>query len=84
MVCVLSINVYFLFSQVSDLEGQIAKLRANMERNEASKANIEFELTRTKRDLAQQKHSAVGRENTLEEANKELKRNINTSVVNTF
>ncbi|KAL4227318.1 hypothetical protein ACF0H5_012763 [Mactra antiquata] len=59
--------------EVSELESQIAKLRANLEKGEASKANIEFELTRAKRDLAQQKHSAAGKESSLEESNKELK-----------
>lgn len=63
----------YLFHKVSELESQIAKLRANLEKGEAAKANMEFELTRVKRDLAQHKHSAAGKESSLEDANKELK-----------
>jgi len=62
-----------LCCKVSQLESQIAKLRAAVEKGEASRANIEFELTRSKRDLAQCKHNAAGRESSLEEANAELK-----------
>ncbi|XP_052797056.1 coiled-coil domain-containing protein 171-like isoform X2 [Mya arenaria] len=62
--------------EVSELESQIARLRATLEKGEASKANIEFELTRAKRDLAQQKHNSAGRESSLEEANAELKQRL--------
>ncbi|XP_052280653.1 coiled-coil domain-containing protein 171-like isoform X2 [Dreissena polymorpha] len=62
--------------EVSELESQIAKLRANVEKGEAAKANIEFELTRTKRDLAQQKQSAAGREQAFEQASTDLKQKL--------
>ena len=66
-------NVPF-FPKISELECQLAKDRANKERGEASKANMEFELTRARRDLAHQKQSAAGRAGSLEETNNQLKR----------
>ncbi|XP_053405701.1 coiled-coil domain-containing protein 171-like isoform X2 [Mercenaria mercenaria] len=62
--------------EVSELESQIAKLRASLEKGEASRANMEFELARTKRDLAQQKHTAAGRETSLEETSQQLKQKL--------
>ena len=62
--------------QISELESQIAKLRAQLEKGEASKANMEFELTRARREINQHRQSASDKENAMDEANAELKRKI--------
>ncbi|KAL3866903.1 hypothetical protein ACJMK2_044153, partial [Sinanodonta woodiana] len=63
-------------TELSELESQNAKLRAQLEKGEATKASLEFELTRTKRDLAQVKHSFTEKESALYMDHEELKKRL--------
>ncbi|KAL5005297.1 hypothetical protein ScPMuIL_018753 [Solemya velum] len=49
-------------SEVTGLETQIAKFRSQLEKSEATKQSLEFELTKANRDLVQQKHQVAQRD----------------------
>ena len=68
-----SVTVMSLY-QIGSLEQQLAKLRAQIEKGEAARHNIEFELTKAQREVTQQKQQQTQRESSLHETSDELRR----------
>ncbi|KAK7484591.1 hypothetical protein BaRGS_00024223 [Batillaria attramentaria] len=62
--------------EVASLENQLAKVRAQVEKGEASRHNLEFELTKTQRELSQQKQQQALREASQQDATDELRQKI--------
>jgi len=60
--------------QIASLENQVAKVRAQIEKGEATRHNLEFELTKAQRELSQQKQQQAQRESSLQETAHELRR----------
>ena len=65
--------VMYIFWQISSLESQLARLRSQIEKGEALRHSLEFELTKAKRDIHQQKQHARERESLQLETKDELK-----------
>ncbi|KAL8625440.1 hypothetical protein ACOMHN_018585 [Nucella lapillus] len=59
--------------EIGSLENQLAKLRSQIEKGEATRHNIEFELMKAQREITQQKQQQCQRENSLQETVDELK-----------
>ena len=51
--------------QTSRLQGQVAKLRAQVEQGEATRQTLEYELTLAKKATSQEKRNAAERKNEL-------------------
>lgn len=69
------ISIIFLFVlQIASLENQLAKQRALVEKGEATRHNVEFEMTKVQRELSQTKQQSLQRESALQEVQDELKR----------
>lgn len=60
--------------QIASLENQLAKQRALVEKGEATRHNVEFEMTKVQRELSQTKQQSLQRESALQEVQDELKR----------
>ncbi|XP_050400373.1 coiled-coil domain-containing protein 171 isoform X2 [Patella vulgata] len=60
-------------TEVANLESQQARLRTQIEKGEANRHNLEYELTRVKRDWSQHKQAQLEKENVLMATNDELK-----------
>ena len=74
------LNKYLTLLQTSRLQGQVAKLRAQVEQREATRQNLEYELTLAKKATSQEKRNAAERKNELNrilETHKGMKRNRN-------
>lgn len=63
-------------SEVSCLETSVAKLRSQLEKGEAVRHNLEFELTKSQREVAQVKQTAKEKENLLMDGTDDLKQKI--------
>lgn len=60
--------------QVTRLETEIAKLRSQVEKGEAVRQQLEFELAKARKETVQEKHAANDREIILNELNDTMKR----------
>ena len=60
--------------QVNRLDCEVTRLRAQLERGEAQRQNLEFELAKARREINTEKKSAGERENLVTEINEEMKR----------
>lgn len=58
------------------LQSQVAKLRSTVEKGEANRQKLEYDLTITNRAANQEKRAAAERENALQKTNAGLKENI--------
>ncbi|EDV26104.1 uncharacterized protein TRIADDRAFT_55866 [Trichoplax adhaerens] len=58
--------------QVSRLQNQVIKLRATVERGEAVKQQLDYELLKVNKDLNHERRQALERESSLSEINKSL------------
>ncbi|XP_048259658.1 coiled-coil domain-containing protein 171-like isoform X3 [Haliotis rufescens] len=63
-------------NEVTTLEGQLARVGSQIEKGEATRHSLEFELTKARRELSQQKQTRMEREAVLMETNDDLKRKI--------
>ena len=61
---------------MSYLETQVAKLRSQLEKGEAVRHNLDFELTKSQREISQVKHAAKEKESLLMDGTDDLKRNL--------
>ena len=59
---------------MADRDGQIARLRAQLEKGEAVRHNLEFELTKAQTEASHKQRSAGDREGMMAEINESLKR----------
>ena len=55
------------------LQGQVAKLRSTVEKGEANRQKLEYDLTIANRVANQEKRAAVERESALQKTNASLK-----------
>ena len=62
------------FLQVSRLDSEATKLRSQLERGEALRQNLEYELARARRDVTHEKRSVYERDALLSEVNDTMKR----------
>ncbi|XP_025077162.1 coiled-coil domain-containing protein 171-like isoform X2 [Pomacea canaliculata] len=62
--------------EIASLENQLAKQRALVEKGEATRHNVEFEMTKVQRELSQTKQQSLQRESALQEVQDELKHKI--------
>ncbi|XP_076465696.1 coiled-coil domain-containing protein 171-like isoform X2 [Babylonia areolata] len=62
--------------EIGSLENQLAKLRSQIEKGEATRHNIEFELTKAQREITQQKQQQSQREASLQENVDELRQKV--------
>ena len=62
------------FLQVNRLDGEVAKLRSQLEKGEAVRQNLEFELTKARRDISHEKRSVCERDALISEVNDTMKR----------
>ena len=60
--------------QVNRLDGEVARLRSQLEKGEAVRQNLEFELTKAKRDISHEKRSVSERDALISEVNDTMKR----------
>ena len=51
----------------------MARLRAQLEKGEALRQNLEYELSKLKREMNQDQHQAIQREQLLSQVNESLK-----------
>ena len=63
----------FVF-QASRLDSEVTKLRAQLERGEAVRQNLEFELAKSRKGNSFEKKSMADRENLITEVNENMKR----------
>ncbi|KAK2146872.1 hypothetical protein LSH36_581g03034 [Paralvinella palmiformis] len=63
-------------SEVNRLDCEVTKLRAQLERGEALRQNLEFELAKARREINIEKKSSTERENLITEVNEEMKQKI--------
>lgn len=61
-----------LFHQISELESQLAKLRSQLEKGEATRQNLEFELTKCQREMNHQRSAVYDKESELSEVKDHL------------
>ncbi|XP_013378672.1 coiled-coil domain-containing protein 171-like [Lingula anatina] len=59
--------------QTADLESQVAKFRAQLEKGEATRQSLEFELAKARREAAQERRSAEDREAMMSSINDNMK-----------
>lgn len=62
--------------QIGSLESQLAKLRAQIEKGEANRHNLEFDLTKSQREVSQCRQQLAQREANLQEAGDQLRRKL--------
>lgn len=72
MPAVMWYDILFLFDQISELESQVAKLRSQLEKGEATRQNLEFELTKCQREINHQRSLAYDKESELSEVKDHL------------
>ena len=64
--------LHFIF-QIMGLQSQVAKLRSTVEKGEATRQQLEYDLTIASRTANQEKRAAAEREFTLHKTNASLK-----------
>ena len=62
----------YVFNQISELESHVAKLRSQLEKGEATRQNLEFELTKCQREINHQRNAAYDKESHLGEIKDQL------------
>ena len=62
----------YIFNQISELESHVAKLRSQLEKGEATRQNLEFELTKCQREINHQRNAAYDKESHLGEIKDQL------------
>ncbi|XP_020628839.1 coiled-coil domain-containing protein 171-like isoform X2 [Orbicella faveolata] len=62
--------------EIMGLQGQVAKLRSTVEKGEANRQKLEYDLTIANRVANQEKRAAAERESALQKTNASLKENI--------
>ena len=65
--------ILFSTSKVTRLDTELAKTRAQLEKGEAVRQNLEFELAKWRKTLGQEKRSFSEREHLLTEVNDSMK-----------
>ena len=70
----------FIF-QASHLDSEVTKLRAQLERGEAVRQSLEFELAKARKVNSYEKKSVIDRENLIAEINDNMKRKDNLLLV---
>ena len=55
------------------MESDVARMRAVVEKGEAVRQNLEYEMAKMRRDINQEKRNANERENILADANETMK-----------
>ncbi|KAH9500851.1 hypothetical protein Btru_073160 [Bulinus truncatus] len=63
-------------SELSSLETQLAKARAEVEKGEAIRQNLEYELSKSQREVNHMKHATQEKENLMMEGTDDLKQKI--------
>ena len=73
---IFGMNLYKLFVlfQVSRLDSEVTKLRAQLEKGEAVRQNLEYELSKARRDINKEKRNVSERDTLLTEVNDTMKR----------
>jgi hypothetical protein len=74
VVCYIMSCLAHTFLQVGQLTADLVRLVAQLEKGEVIKQNLEFELAKTKRELAAGRHAAVNRETDMTDAVADLQR----------
>lgn len=73
-------NVYEYYShfptclKMNRLDGEVTKLRSQLEKGEAVRQGLEFELTKARRDISHEKRSVADRDALIGEVNETMKR----------
>lgn len=70
--CLQWCDMLSLFHQISELESQLAKLRSQLEKGEATRQNLEFELTKCQREMNHQRSAVYDKESELSEVKDHL------------
>ena len=68
--CIIASHVIF---QIMGLQSQIAKLRSTVEKGEANRQKLEYDLTIASRTANQEKRATAEREGALQKTNASLK-----------
>ncbi|XP_062577737.1 coiled-coil domain-containing protein 171-like isoform X2 [Saccostrea cucullata] len=63
-------------AEISELESQVAKLRSQLEKGEATRQNLEFELTKCQREINHQRSSSYEKETKLTDFKDQLQAKI--------
>ncbi|XP_022332700.2 coiled-coil domain-containing protein 171-like isoform X2 [Crassostrea virginica] len=63
-------------AEISELESHVAKLRSQLEKGEATRQNLEFELTKCQREINHQRNAAYDKESHLGEIRDQLQAKI--------
>ena len=71
-MCAFIIASHIIF-QIMGLQSQIAKLRSTVEKGEANRQKLEYDLTIASRTANQEKRAAAEREGALQKTNASLK-----------
>lgn len=61
--------------QITELEGTVARLRSQLEKGEAIRQNLEFELTKSRRDVNQHKQSSAEKMSNFSDIREDLESN---------
>uniref|UniRef100_K1QJZ5 Uncharacterized protein C9orf93 n=1 Tax=Magallana gigas TaxID=29159 RepID=K1QJZ5_MAGGI len=64
-------------AEISELESQLAKLRSQLEKGEATRQNLEFELTKCQREINHQRSAVYDKESELSEVKDHLQAKVN-------
>lgn len=64
-------------AEISELESQLAKLRSQLEKGEATRQNLEFELTKCQREMNHQRSAVYDKESELSEVKDHLQAKVN-------
>ena len=69
-----NINLFCLvLTQNSNLDGELTKLRAQLERGEAVRQNLEYELAKSRKECELEKTTAASRESLITDVNDTMK-----------
>ena len=63
-----------IVTQVARTDSELTRMRAAMEKGEAVRQNLEYELAKLRREVGQEKRSAGERETLLADVNDSMKR----------
>ncbi|XP_063432765.1 coiled-coil domain-containing protein 171-like isoform X2 [Mytilus trossulus] len=61
-------------TEITELEGTVARLRSQLEKGEAIRQNLEFELTKSRRDVNQHKQSSAEKMSNFSDIREDLER----------
>ena len=67
--------------QISQLDSEVTKLRAQQEKGEAVRQDLELQLTKSKRDVSNEKRNVSEREALINEINESMKRKLKNAVI---